>query len=177
MLLLAVVLPLALPAQSWAKVFLTTDEALALAFGSAKIERKTFYLENTEVARARELAGVTVPEGMVNPYVAEFNGTLVGYAYFDAHRVRTLPETIMVVVDPAGKLQRIEVLSFQEPESYIMKEVWYDLFIGKSLSPTLALRKELPHVTGATLTAQATTDAVRRVLAIHQTLLEAKKLP
>ena len=47
------------------------------------------------------------------------DGHAVGTAYFDTHVVRTMPETIMVVVDPAGAIARIEVLSFSEPEEYL----------------------------------------------------------
>ena len=49
------------------------------------------------------------------------------------HRVRTLAETVMVVVTPEGKVDRIDILSFSEPQDYLPKERWMDQFEGKKL--------------------------------------------
>ena len=157
-------------APAAAKVFLSVDEALKLAFPQCKVERKTAYLTPEQVKRAREISGVEVPSALVTYHVATRGGQPAGTAYFDTHRVRTLPETLMVVVDPQGRVSRIEVISFREPEEYMPRGVWYQQFLGKSLAPDLQLKREIRPVTGATLTARATTDAVRRVLALHKVI-------
>ncbi len=76
----------------------------------------------------------------------------------------------MVVVDPRGAIARIEVLSFDEPEDYLPRAGWYAQFIGKPLNDEMSLTRGLRPVAGATLTARATTDAARRVLALHRVL-------
>lgn len=153
-----------------AKVFLSVDEALRLAFSGSEVARRTAYLTQEQVRRARALAGVEVPGALVTYYQAKRAGRLVGTAYFDTHRVRTLPETLMIVVDPQGKVVRLEVISFREPEEYLPRGVWYEQFRGESLDRDLQLKRDIHPVTGATLTARATTDAVRRVLALHQVI-------
>lgn len=168
--LLATALALALPVPAAARVFLSVDEALELAFPGCQVERQTVFLTDEQQARARELAGVEVPGALVHPYVARRGGERVGTAYFDAHRVRTLPETLMVVVDPEDRVERIEILSFSEPQDYLPREVWYRQFLGRPLGEALEVGREIRGVTGATLTARATTDAVRRVLALHRVL-------
>ena len=167
-LLVAALLVLAAPAA--ARVFLTVDEALALAFPQARIERRTVYLTDAQRARAAELAGAEVASAIVHPYVATRDGEVVGTAYFDTHRVRTLPETLMVVVDPRGRPARVEVLSFDEPADYLPRKPWYRQFDGGALDDDLALQRDIRPVAGATLTARATTDAVRRVLALHRVI-------
>jgi hypothetical protein len=157
-------------APLFAKVFLTVDEALKLAFPGAQVERHTAYLKPEQVKRARDLAGVEVPSALVTSYAATRDGKPVGIAYFDTHLVRTLPETVMVVVDPQGKVTRVEVLSFGEPEQYLPRGAWYGQFGGKGLDPGLDLKRGIHPVAGATLTARATTAAVRRVLALHQVI-------
>jgi hypothetical protein len=154
----------------WAKVFLSVDEAVRLAFPGAEVARRTAYLTQEQVRRARALAGVEVPSALVTYYQAKRAGRLAGTAYFDTHRVRTLPETLMIVVDPQGKVARMEVVSFREPEEYLPRGVWYEQFRGRSLDRDLQLKRDIHPVTGATLTARATTDAVRRVLALHQVI-------
>lgn len=171
-LLAAVVALAAAPAAG--RVFLTVDEALELAFPGCAVERRTVYLTGEQLARARELAGVEVPSALAHPYVARCQDRPAGTAYFDAHRVRTLPETVMVVVGADGRVERLEVLSFAEPQDYLPREVWYRQFLERPLDEELAMGREIRGVTGATLTARATTDAVRRVLALHQVLAEAE---
>jgi FMN-binding protein len=156
--------------SAWAKVFLSVDEALRLAFPNSKVARRTAFLTPEQVRRARELAGAEVPSALVTYYTATRGGQPAGTAWFDTHRVRTLPETLMIVVDPQGRVGRIEVISFREPEEYLPRGAWYEQFRGKALGPSLQLKRDIRPVTGATLTARATTDAVRRVLALHQVL-------
>jgi hypothetical protein len=166
---------LLLAAPAAAKVYLSVDEALRLAFPGCEIARQTAYLKPEQVKRASELAGEEVASALVTYYVARRNGQLAGTAYFDTHRVRTLPETLMVVVDPQGKVARLEVLSFREPEEYRPRGAWYQQFLGRGLDRDLQLKAGIHPVTGATLTARATTGAVRRVLALHQVLAEGSR--
>lgn len=151
-------------------MFVTVDEVLKLAFPGCEVARRTAFLTPEQVRRAKDLSGAEVPSALVNYYVATRAGQPAGTAYFDTHRVRTLPETLMIVVDPAGRVARIEMVSFREPEDYIPRGIWYEQFRGKALGPDLQLKRGIRPVTGATLTARATTDAVRRVLALHKVI-------
>jgi Na+-translocating ferredoxin:NAD+ oxidoreductase RnfG subunit len=154
-----------------AKVFLKQQEALKLAFPGATIERRTAYLTEAQQKAAKKLSGdEELPSALATYYVGARDGHDVGTAYFDTHTVRTMDETIMVVVDPAGAIARIEVLSFSEPEEYLPKRHWYEQFQGKPLDDELSLKRAIRPVTGATLTAHATTDAARRVLALDRVL-------
>jgi electron transport complex protein RnfG len=158
-------------ASAGAKVFLTQDEALRLAFPGAAIERRTAFLTEAQRREARRLSGdPELPAALVTYYAATKDEAPVGTAYFDTHRVRTMPETIMVVVAPSGAIARIEVLSFQEPEEYLPRPRWYAQFSGKPLDDDLSMKRAIRPVTGATLTARATTDAARRVLALDRVL-------
>ena len=157
------------------KVFLTVDEALRLAFAGSKVQRRTAYLTKEQVKRAAELSGEEVASALVTYYQGPG-----GFAYFDTHRVRTLPETLMVMVDPQGQVKRIEVISFREPEEYMPRGNWYGQFQGRKLDRNLRIKTGIPPVTGATLTVRATTGAVRRVLALHQVIFqgsEGRKTP
>ena len=155
------------------KVFLTLDEALALAFPDCTVERRTEYLSDAQKRRIAKLAKVDFERNLAFPYVATRKGELVGTAYFDTHRVRTLRETLMVVVTPEGTIARIEVLAFAEPPDYIPRASWYAQFPGHDLDGDLQLKRGIRGVTGATLTARATTNTARRVLALHQVLSAA----
>ena len=153
-----------------AKVFSTTEQALGEAFPGCTVERRTVFLTEDQLGRAAELAGEPIRSALVHPYRATCGGAHAGTAYFDTHRVRTLPETLMIVVSPDGAVETIEILTFDEPTEYIPPDIWYEQFLERELGPGLELKREIDAVTGATLTAVATTDAVRRVLAIDRVL-------
>ncbi len=162
-----------------AKVFLTQEEALRLAFpAGVTVERRTAFLTETERQAAQKLArSENPPDALVAYYVGIRDGQPVGTAYFDTHVVRTQPETIMVVVEPSGSVRRVEVLSFLEPEDYLPLPRWYEQFSGRPLDDELSLSRGIHPVAGATLTARATTDAVRRVLALHRVIQAAGSAP
>ena len=154
-----------------AQVLLTQDEALELAFPPpATVERRSAFLEEAQVDEVRRLAGdeVEVDQTIVTHYVAHRNGEPLGVAYFDAHRVRTMREVVMVVVSPAGLIDRVEVLRFAEPPEYMASEQWIDQLEGQTLDPELEVGRDIINMTGATLTSEALTRASRRILAIHE---------
>jgi hypothetical protein len=153
-----------------AKVFLTQEEALKLAFPGAVVARRTVFLTEADQKETAALCGGPPPSALAVAYVATRDGRLAGTAYFDTHVVRTLAETLMVVVSPEGKIARIEVLTFSEPEEFLPREHWYAQFPGKALDDELSIKRGIRPVSGATLTARATTEAARRVLALHRVL-------
>ncbi|NIN72300.1 MAG: FMN-binding protein [Gemmatimonadetes bacterium] len=160
-------------APAGAQLHLTQDEALRLAFPEpALIERETAFLADEDLERARQLAGgdVKIDGRVISYYVGRMGGELLGVAYFDAHRVRTLPEVLMFVVTPDSRIARIEVLRFSEPPEYRPPEKWLDQFAGLGLTQRLSLRGSIVNITGATLTAGAVTAASRRILALHSVI-------
>lgn len=156
-----------------ATVLLTADEALDLAYPGCEVERETVYLTRAQRSTAERRAGVGVPSAVVHPYRVTCDGEPGGTAYFDVHQVRTLEETLMVALDADGEVKRLEVLSFREPLDYLPRDLWYEQFEGRTLGPGLRVKADIHGVTGATLTARATTEAVRRVLALHGVLADA----
>lgn len=161
------------PAQGAAQGRLTQDEALRLAFPDpAVIERHTAFLKPAELEAARAAAGsdADIAQSVVTYYVARQNGTPVGVAYFDGHRVRSQPEVLMVILAPDGRVRQIEVLKFDEPPEYRAPEGWLAQFKGKDLAAGLSLKGGIANMTGATLTSQAIVRASRRVLALHDVI-------
>ena len=158
---------------SSAKSFLSQEEALRLAFPKgAVVQRKTAFLSEADRKEVARRTGGAPPTGLVVSYTATQDGRDAGTVYFDTHVVRTEPETLLVLVDPAGAIARIEILSFLEPEEYLPRAKWYGQFGGKRLDDELSEKRGVRPVTGATLTVRATVEAARRVLALHAFLRE-----
>jgi hypothetical protein len=150
-----------------ARVLMTQQHALATAFpAGVKVTRQTVFLTLQQVAEAKRESGVDFDDQLVIRYSGS-NGFV---AYFDTHRVRTLPETVMVLVTPDGKVDRIEILSFDEPTDYFPKRRWIDQLLGRKLDPELSLNHAIRPISGASLTGRAIVNASRKVLALHHVI-------
>ncbi len=171
--LLALVGLICTPPNASGQVLLTQEEALRLAFPEpATVERRTAFLAEDDLAEVRRLAIPAESNGrpVVTYYIGWKDGKPLGVAYFDAHRVRTLQEVLMIGIDLRGRVARIEILGFAEPPEYMAPDGWLELFSGRGLDDGTSTRRDIPIITGATLTARATTAAVRRSLALHQVI-------
>ena len=144
------------------------SEAAAKALPDEVAEKAKQHILDTFAAM---ISGSELPPGRAAlGFAKEYGGKEVATAYFDTHVVRTLAETVMVLVDATGSIARIEVLSFGEPEEYLPRPHWYEQFSGRRLDDELSLKRGVRAVSGATLTARATVEAARRILAIDRVL-------
>lgn len=159
-------------AQSFAgaAVLTTVDEALAAAFPGAEASKETLFLTEAQRREAEGRAGVPVTSRMVTRYTLVRRGEVVGWGYLDTHTVRTLPESLLVLVRPDGTVTRVEAVTFREPMEYLPPRRWYAQLEGRGLDEELALKRGVRPITGATLSARAAVEATRRVLAIHAVL-------
>lgn len=167
-LLSAVLLLCVQPSQ--ARLLLTQKQALVLAFPGLAMERRTAYLSEEEAGAAQRLGRVKVEERVWTYYVGLSSKGARGYAYFDTHLVRTMSETVMIVVEPNGRLRFVELLSFLEPPDYEPGSRWLGQFSDRLLDDDLTVRRGIRNIAGASLTSQALADSVRRVLAVHAVL-------
>jgi hypothetical protein len=159
------------------KTIVEPEKAVREAFPGAVTERRTDYLSEEQAGRIESLAGSPPSSRIVVSYRATREGLPAGRAYLETHLVRTLPETILVVLRGDGRVAKVEILSFTEPDDYLPRPRWLEQFRDKELDPELSLRSSIRGVTGATLTSRAITSAVRRVLATDQVLGGAPSPP
>jgi hypothetical protein len=132
------------------------------------VTRQAIFLKPEQLHAARRESGLDFEDQMIVRYTGTANGRVVGYAYFDTHLVRTLPETVMIVVTPDGKVGRVDILSFSEPQDYLPKERWIDQFKGRKLDDDLSLKRSIRPISGASLSGRAIVNASRKILAIHR---------
>ena len=156
---------------------ISREEALGAAFPGAEIRSGVVFLTDSETKEIARISGVDVPTALVARYTAVQGGEVIGRAYLDTHTVRTKKESLLIILDAAAKVKRIEVVAFLEPPEYAPPDRWYQQFEQKQLNDRLRVGGEIHPLTGATLSARVTTDAVRRVLATDQLLQKREKQP
>ena len=121
----------------------TREEALSVVYPGATVRAEQVLLTPSQRKQVMMRGDTDVLPTPVARYVATKDGKVIGRAYVDTHAVGTRQESLLISLDAAGQVLRIDVTAFQEP---------------------------LRPVAGASLTARETTSAVRRVLAIDAVL-------
>ena len=149
---------------------MTREEALAAVYPGAAIQAEQVFLTPAQQKAVLTAAEADVTTALVARYVATKDGAVVGRAYIDTHTVRTKRESLLISLDARGQVLRIDVTAFFEPAEYQASEAWLRQYRGRSLNDDLAVNRAIRPIAGATLTARATNDAVRRVLAIDRVL-------
>lgn len=153
---------------SLATVYYSKQEALALAFGEgATVEMLPLFLSDEQRAAIERLGRVSLDSNLYTFYVGKRGEQHLGYAAIETHTVRTKPETLLIVLDKEGKLRQTVVLAFHEPPEYQLPPQWFARLVEVPLEE-LRLGGGVEGVSGATLSARAAIDSVRKVLAIFR---------
>ena len=145
---------------------ISREEALAGAFPGAEIRSESVFLSGDQAARIAELSREEVSGRLFARYVAVVDDQVVGRAYVDTHVVRTKRESLLISLEPDGRLRRIDVTAFLEPPEYLAPEAWRAQYVGRPLGDDLRLDGAIRPIAGATLTSRSVNAAVRRVQAM-----------
>src|SRR5262249_38715720 len=143
-----------------------------VAFPNAdRTEARDFFLTPEQRATIEKDARSPLDSDLITVYVGSQAERVIGYAVFDTHVVRTLPETFLTVISPEGKVAATYVIAFYEPLEYLPSERWLRQVEGKTSGDDLQVGHGIAAITGSTLSSNAVMGGVRRALAIYAVLL------
>lgn len=93
-------------------------------------------------------------------------GALLGFAQVRNVKGKEQPITYLVATDSAVALRDIDILVYREPQGgEVAYDAWRKQFRGKTSAAPLQVGKDIRNVSGATISSNAVTRAVRRTLA------------
>ena len=151
--------------------FLNPAEALRLAFGEARLERRSFALTPAQEKAVESRARGRLGSHLASAWCAWHGDTLVGAAFFESRTIRTMPGTFMIVIAPDTTVARVDVLAFHEPPDYRPPARWLGLFARRRLDDRLWPDRDIRTISGATLSTRAVTEGVRISLALYELVL------
>jgi hypothetical protein len=144
--------------------------------GTDAVEARDVILTDEMVSRIEKLARARVRERVVTFYVARTGSAVKGYAVIHSHVVRTKRETFAIAFEPDGRIHKVTVLAFLEPEEYKPPERWLAQLEGKGPNDRLATGQDIPPITGATLTARGIAEESRWLLqALREAVPEVRR--
>ena len=159
---------------SQAITYLTPDEALAQLLPEADaFQHEKITLSPAQKEKTQELLRGRIRKATYSFWSGSSQGVPAGYAVLLSVVGKERPITFMVAVSPEWTVRGIEVLVYRESEgSGIRARRFMKQFIGKSLSAPLKLGRDVHAISGATLSSRSTTYAVKKALALIQSVYE-----
>ena len=93
-------------------------------------------------------------------------GALLGFARVRNVKGKERPITYLVATDSADALRDIDILVYREPYGgEVAYDPWRKQFRGKTAAAPLQVGKDIRNISGATISSNAVTRAVRKTLA------------
>lgn len=115
-----------------------------------------------------------VPQRTDKPRVwkAMAGGKQIGWVIVDEVIGKHEMITYATGISTDGHVLGIEIMSYRESKGdQVRNAKWRSLFKGKAVSDPFKLNKDIPNISGATLSCRNITDGVKRLLAMHQVAL------
>lgn len=172
---LAIVAPCVIVASAQAEDYLTVAQAQKVLFPDASIFLESaIQLNEDQLKTIKKEAGVRQRNPIQQAWRAEKKGELLGWFLVDDVIGKHEFITYGTAISADGKVIGIEILSYRETHGgQIRKAEWRDHFAGKTLKDSFKLNKDIPNISGATLSCRNVTDGVKRLLVIHKLALQS----
>ena len=152
---------------------ISRGEALSSAFPGSDFQLQRLYLTDAQIKQIESLIDDDLPSKLYVRFIATSNGKEVGRVYADTHIVRSKRETLLISLRQNSTLVRIDVTAFTEPMEYLPPERWLKQYHGKRKDDEdIDLGRAVRPLLGATLTANAVNEAVKRIQAMDLVLSE-----
>ncbi len=170
---LYLLLTLALPLS--AKVLISPIDAMKQSYGSSsKVVKKNILLSNTQAKKIQEGAKVKLKSKIFRTFKASENGKSLGYGVLINRKVRSKNAVVLYLISNDSTLKGIEIIAFNEPHEYIPSKKWISQFENVPTDKKLQVGREIPTITGATMSARSITDGSRIAFEIYNEILKGK---
>jgi hypothetical protein len=173
-LLVAPVAIVAAASPAAATDYLSVSEAQRALFPQAKaFAAQPVALSKDQIKRIGKLGGT--PQRTAEPKVwraSATDGKFQGWMIVDEVIGKHEYITYATAISPEGKVLGVEIMSYRESKGgEVRNERWRDKFRGKTLADPFKLQKDIPNISGATLSCRNITDGVKRLLALREVAL------
>ena len=158
--------------QVSAKVLISPLDAMRENYGSdAKISKKNILLSKKKYQQIQKNAQVKLTTKIYRIFTALKDGKTLGYGVLINKKVRSKNAVVLYFIKEE-RLQGIEIIAFNEPREYLPSKRWSEQFRAISTDKMLQLNRDIPTISGATLSARSITDGSRVAFALYNELLK-----
>lgn len=158
-----------------AKILTSPVDAMKNAYGlDTEISKKNIIVPKKHASRISKEAKVKLNTKIFRVFKASKNGSIIGYGILINKKVRSKNAVILYMISSDSILKSIEIIAFNEPVEYLPSDKWNSQFKNVSTDKMLRTSKEIPTITGATLSARSITNGSRVAFAFYNEMLKDK---
>ncbi|RUM70431.1 MAG: hypothetical protein DSZ09_04435 [Sulfurovum sp.] len=170
-----VLLDIFLMSSTYAKSTVSVKEVIKSSFSHvSKIEPKSLILSNIQFKQIRTMAKAAVDTKVYRYYKILSDDKKLGIAILITRKVRSKKATVLYAFDDKGTLRFSEIMAFGEPPEFIPNRIWMSQLQNQKLTAKLTVGKDIPTISGATLSARSITQSARVARAIYEIVLKHK---
>lgn len=150
------------------QIYLTEQTALKSVFPQdQEIVKEIHAFKTSEKNRIEARLGWILQEPAVTVYKGLENGNIKGYAVITEEIGKFKPITFIIKASDKGQIERVEVMTYREPVgAEVRKQRFLRQFRKKSAKDSLRINRDILNITGATMSVQAMTAGIKKVLVI-----------
>jgi len=157
-----------------AKILISPIDAMKENYSpTATISKKNILLPNKQFKKIQADAQVKLKTKIYRIYTAVEDGKVLGYGILINNKVRSNNAVIIYFI-ANDILKGIEIIAFNEPPEYIPNKTWSSQFKDIPTEKMLRLSRDIPTITGATLSARSITDGSRIAFALYNEVIRGK---
>ena len=140
---------------------------------NATVTKKNVLLSNDKFTNIQKNAKVKLTTKIYRIFTATKDGEILGYGVLVNRKVRSKNAVILYLIQDSV-LQGIEIIAFNEPLEYVPTKKWNAQFMNVKTDTMLQLNRDIPSISGATMSARSVTDGSRIAFALYNELLKDK---
>ena len=164
---------LALPLS--AKMLTSPIDVMKQNFGkNINITKKNTLLTSAQAKKVSKSAKAKLKSKIFKVFKATKDNKTLGYGVIVNRKVRSKNAVVIYVISSDSILKSIEVIAFNEPMEYIPSQTWISQFNNTPTTKRLRVAKEIPTITGATMSARSIVDGSRIAFAFYDEILKGK---
>ena len=158
-----------------AKVLISPVDAMKQSFGDdAEIVKKNILLSKAQASEIQKSAKTKLDSKIFRVFKATKESKLLGYGVLINKKVRSKNAVVLYFISKDSILKSIEIIAFNEPIEYLPSDRWNSQFENLSTDTMLRVSKQIPTISGATLSARSITDGSRVAFAFYNEVLKDK---
>jgi len=161
--------------SGFAKTKVSVKEVIETSFVNVSaIESKSLILSTKQFKQVRSRAKAAIKTKVYRYYDIVSAGKSIGKAVLITRKVRSKKATVLYAFDKKGTLRFSEIMAFGEPPEFIPSKIWMSQLQEQKPSAKLTVGKDIPTISGSTLSASSITDGARVARAIYEIVLKNK---
>jgi len=158
-----------------AKMLISPIDVMKQNFGDdVEVTKKNILLNKSQIQIIKKDAKAKIKNKIFRIFKATKNNKTLGYGVLVKRKVRSKSAVILYAISIDSILKSIEIIAFNEPAEYIPSKTWMKQFDEIPTNKMLKVSRDIPTITGATMSASSIVNGSRVAFAIYKEILKGK---